>query len=164
MAEPVASASSSGASGVSPTASGATRLLSLLGVPDEGLSTEVSAVVHAGCGDSGGLWDVSTGHRDCDVGWIAHAAGVAIWRLYNQRLDLYSDGRHMHTCGHASRMVSLQVFPISTKEVGQEAPKPMHRMSAPPCQSKLGGFIGCAQSIVALLPALIGDLGRSAWK
>jgi hypothetical protein len=37
----------------------------------------------------------------------------------------------------------------------------MHRMSAPPLQSKLDGFIGCVLSIVALLPALIGDLIRS---
>jgi hypothetical protein len=36
----------------------------------------------------------------------------------------------------------------------------IHRMSAPSCQSKLGGFIERAASILASLPALIGDLFR----
>ena len=38
----------------------------------------------------------------------------------------------------------------------------MHRMSAPPCQSRDRGFIGRAPSSVALPPALIGDLRRWA--
>ena len=40
--------------------------------------------------------------------------------------------------------------------------KPMHRMSAPPCQSKPLGFIERPLSTVTLLPALIGDLFRWA--
>src|ERR1017187_4667956 len=36
----------------------------------------------------------------------------------------------------------------------------MHRMSAPPCQFKPVGFIERSLRIVALLPALIGDLFR----
>jgi hypothetical protein len=38
--------------------------------------------------------------------------------------------------------------------------QPMHRMSAPPCQSKPYRLLECPLSIVALLPALIGDLNR----
>ena len=40
--------------------------------------------------------------------------------------------------------------------------QPRHRMSAPPCQFEPAGFIEMSLSIVALLPALIGDFGRSA--
>jgi len=36
----------------------------------------------------------------------------------------------------------------------------MHRMSATPFQSKRRQFIECPLSMVALLPALIGDLLR----
>jgi hypothetical protein len=34
----------------------------------------------------------------------------------------------------------------------------IHRMSATRDQSKPGGFLGCPLSMVALIPALIGDL------
>jgi hypothetical protein len=38
--------------------------------------------------------------------------------------------------------------------------KSMYRMSAPPCQSKVRGFLGHHLTLVALLPALIGDFNR----
>ncbi len=43
-----------------------------------------------------------------------------------------------------------------------ESNHPMHRMSAPPCQSEVCSGLGPVVRIAALLPALIGDLNRSA--